>query len=141
MNTNQEEDMPFPIEEKYIINAEKELGADFPADYRVAMMKSNGMEIEIKEFGLWTFFPIFNTADKKLIKRTANHILHENKQAHQWPNFPSDGLAIASDDCGNFLIFKRTANKIFDEIYDWDHETGETALISPSFSKLLLMAE
>lgn len=51
-------------------------------------------------------------------------------------NFPENALAIASDACGNLLIFKKEGDKYLDEIYLWNHETGELELVANNFSEL-----
>lgn len=37
--------MPFPIDEKYIAETEKELGILFPGNFKSKMMKENGGEL------------------------------------------------------------------------------------------------
>ena len=57
--------MPFPIEEKYIIETESELNVKFPTEFKIWMMKSNGGELITNEFEL---YPFFDKSDKKRIE-------------------------------------------------------------------------
>lgn len=41
--------MPFPIDLKYIIETEKELGLIFPDSFKTKMRKENGGEIETED--------------------------------------------------------------------------------------------
>ena len=99
--------MPFPIDMKYITETEKELGLVFPDKFKSKMTKENGGEL-IPDDDDWQLFPFFDKSDKKRISRTCNHIGLETKQAHEWDNFLNNGVAIASNGCGDLLVLLPT---------------------------------
>ena len=117
--------MPFPIEEKYVIETEQLLGRKLPEWYRDRMMKDNGGEYSVCD-DYWDLYPIFNKESTKLISRTCNHIIKETESAGEFPNFPKDALAIAGNGTGDQLILLPADDKNFSEtVYVWYHESGE----------------
>ncbi|MFV0293744.1 MAG: SMI1/KNR4 family protein [Paracoccus sp. (in: a-proteobacteria)] len=132
--------MPFPIDLKYIEETEKELGLIFPDIFKAKMKKENGGEIETENDN-WQIIPFFDKSDKKRISRTSNHIVLETKQIRNWSNFPTDGIAIASNGSGDHLVLLPTKenNKILsDEIYSWYHEIGTTEKVADNITELIL---
>ena len=130
--------MPFPIELKYIIETEKELGIEFPASFKTKMTQENCGEITTKDDD-WQLFPFFDKSDNKRISRTCNHIALETENAKEWNNFPIDGIAIASNGCGDNLIllpFEDNSKQLQETIYLWLHETGEIIEIAESIDEL-----
>ena len=128
--------MPFPLEEKYIIETESDLNVKFPAEFKKRMIKSNGGELAPDEFG-FELYPFFDKSDKKRISRTCNHIGLETKNARKWDGFPENGIAIASDGFGNQIILIHNGNSVLtDEIYFWDHETREIEKIADSINEM-----
>lgn len=122
--------MPFPIEEKYIIETEIELNVKFPLNFKTRMIANNGGEFSDEDFG-FQLYPFFDKSGKKRISRTCNHIGLETKNARKWNNFPENAIAIGSDGCGNQIVLKHNGNGILsDEIFFWDHETGECEKIA-----------
>ena len=63
--------MAFPVDEKYIENAEIELGVKFPDSFRKKMMKVNGGGVEVST-DYFELHPFYDASDKKRIKRTCN---------------------------------------------------------------------
>lgn len=130
--------MPFPVDIKYIIETEQELGLVFPDNFKSKMTKENGGEL-MTEDDDWQLFPFFDKSDNKRMSRTCNHIVLETKQARTWDNFPDNGIAIASNGCGDFLLLlptKLNDKKLSDEIYIWFHETGEIEKVADSIEEL-----
>lgn len=130
--------MTFPIELKYIIETEKELGIEFPINFKTKMIQENGGEFATEE-DEWQLFPFFDKSDNKRISRTCNHIVLETKNAKEWTNFPVDGIAIASNGCGDNLIllpFENNPKQLQETIYLWLHETGEIIEIAESIDEL-----
>jgi len=126
--------MPFPIEEKYISQTESELDVVFPPMFKKKMMKSNGGELIAEDFG-FEQYPFFDKSEKKRINRTCNHIGLETKKAQEWNSFPQNAIAIASDAYGNQVILMHKGDgKLTEEIYFWDHETGEIEKIANSIN-------
>ncbi|WP_297814486.1 SMI1/KNR4 family protein [uncultured Polaribacter sp.] len=87
--------MPFPIDEKYILETETELNVKFPSEFKNRMIKSNGGELVTDEFE-FELYPFFDKSDRKRISRTCNHIGLETKNAREWNGFPENGIAIGS---------------------------------------------
>jgi len=130
--------MAFPIDIKYIIETEQELGLAFPDNFKSKMTQVNGGEL-MTEDDDWQLFPFFDKSDNKRISRTCNHIILETNQAKQWENFPVNGIAIGSNGCGDLLLLlptKEDNRKLSDEIFMWFHETGETEKIADSINEL-----
>lgn len=98
--------MPFNLEDKFILQAETELEANLPENYKASMQKNNGGEIEISG-DVWDQYPIFDKSDRKRISRTCNHIIAETKSCEDFGNFPANALAIAGNGCGDQLVRKR----------------------------------
>ncbi len=117
--------MSFPIELKYIKEAEEELGVEFPKVFKEKMKEENGGEF-YAERERWILFPFFDKSDKKRISRTCNHIILETKNAVKWNAFPKNSITIGTNQSGDYLILREIeTNKLSDEIYIWYHETSE----------------
>lgn len=126
--------MPFPIDEKYIVETESELNVKFPVEFKNHMIKSNGGELLTDEFE-FQLYPFFDKSDRKRIGRTCNHIGLETINARQWNGFPENGIAIGSDGYGNQLLLIHNGNGILtDELYFWDHEVGDFEKIAESIN-------
>jgi len=131
--------MPFPVDLKYIIETEKELGLVFPDSFKSKMTQANGGEL-MTEDDDWQLFPFFDKSDNKRMSRTCNHIILETKQARSWDNFPHNGIAIASNGSGDNLILLPSDNdnkKLKNEIYLWQHETGEIQELAKTIDELI----
>jgi hypothetical protein len=73
------------------------------------------------------------------MSRTCNHIVLETKQARTWDNFPDNGIAIASNGSGDNLILlplDTDNKKLREEIYLWQHETGEIQQVAKTIDEL-----
>ncbi len=128
--------MPFPIDEKYIIETESELNVKFPLEFKNRMKKSNGGKLVTNEFE-FELYPFFDKSDRKRISRTCNHIALETKNAREWNGFPEYGIAIGSDGFGNLIILTHNGDGILtDEIYFWNHEIAQMEKIAESIIKL-----
>jgi hypothetical protein len=128
--------MPFPVDIKFINEAERKLGVKFPPSYVVRMGKSNGGQWDGPS-GSWQLYPIFDTSDKKRLKRTCNDIVRQTILARDRPDFPPNAVAIGADGGGNELVFipqPDTPNLLAHDVYAWDHETGELSKIADDFA-------
>lgn len=126
--------MAFPVETKFIDQAESNLGVSFPVDFRAGMTTLNGGEINTGQ-DHWQLFPFFDTSDKKRLKRTANNIVRETASAKDWRGFPQDAVAIASNGSGDLAILVPSDSDqgtLQDVVFRWDHETGATSILSPT---------
>ncbi len=131
--------MPFPVDIKYIIETEQELGLVFPDNFKSKMTKENGGEL-MTEDDDQQLFPFFDKSDNKRMSRTCNHIVLETKQARTWDNFPAYGFAIATNGSGDNLILlplDAENEKLREEIYLWQRETGEIQQAAKTTDELM----
>lgn len=131
--------MPFPIDLKYIEQAEQELGVTLPEIFKAKMMKENGGEVGTDKEG-WTLFPFLDKSDNKRISRTNNDIVLETRNARQWNKFPKDAVAIGENGSGDYLLLQpidKSKNQISEIPYSWWHETGEIHKVGESITDLL----
>ncbi|REK05508.1 MAG: SMI1/KNR4 family protein [Planctomycetota bacterium] len=131
--------MSFPVDERFIRETEKKLGARLPPDYVVKMVKENGGEVETPP-DAWVLYPIFDSSDKKRLKRTCNDVVRETESARQWTDFPPEAVAIGSNGTGDQLVFLRDSESpeaLGPEVYWWDHATGELNEVAATFGDLL----
>jgi hypothetical protein len=129
-----QEIMPFPVDTKFIDQAESKLGVKFPNSFRAGMTELNGGEIETDD-ELWQLHPFFDTSDKKRLKRTANDIVRETASASDWTRFPEGAIAIASGQCGDIAVLmpdETDPTRLRDIVLRWDHETGATKILAPT---------
>lgn len=127
--------MPFPLDEEFVLEAEKQLGARFPGAYRAAMIRSNGGEVDWDE-QTWWLHPIADTSDRKRLARTANHVLVETRVARKRVRFPQNGIAIAHNVSGDNLILLVESAGIGPTVHHWDHETAAITVAVADFSEL-----
>lgn len=129
--------MPFPDEEKYIIQTEQKLGVKFPASFRKRMMQENGGEIPA-ESDRWQLFPFLDTSDKTRLKRTCNDIIRETASAKEWDGFPDVAVAIGTNGEGDQLIFRPSEDptQLQPGVFWWKHETRTAHKMAEDFEKL-----
>ncbi len=131
--------MPFPIDEKYIIDTESQLNIKFPTEFKNRMIKLNGGELYISDEFVFELHPFFDKSDRKRISRTCNHIGVKTKNAQEWSGFPNNAIVIGADGFGNQLILTHNGTgNLTDELYFWNHETREVAKIAESIIKLYI---
>ena len=121
------ERLPFPVDERWLRQAEQSLGRLLPDSYRERMMRDNGGEIQAAG-DTWLLYPVYDQSDRKRIKRTCNHILLETRSAASWAGFPQEAVAIASNGLGDQLTFlpDEQDSRVFEPcVYFWNHETRE----------------
>ncbi|REJ68302.1 MAG: SMI1/KNR4 family protein [Planctomycetota bacterium] len=130
--------MPFPVDIKYVTETERKLGVKFPPSYVTRIVKSNGGEVEAPP-DVWSLYPIYDTSDKKRLKRTCNDVVRETKAAKEWPDFPPAAVAIGANGCGDQLVLIPQADApdiLGSEVYWWDHETGELNKVADDLADL-----
>ena len=131
--------MPFPVDEKHILNTEEKLKVKFPESYRKKMIIENGGTVETPP-DAWNLYPFFDTSNIKRIKRTSNHISCETGVAREWDTFPQNAIAIGSNGCGDQLIFIKpsaSSTQCDASVYWWDHETGNINKVANDFDELV----
>ena len=124
--------MSFPTTEACIEAAEAALAIRFPRPWRDRLLRTNGGEVELAE-GTWQVFPVQDVSDRKRAGRTANHLVRETAVARGSHGFPADAVAIADDGFGNYLVLlpAPSGRDLEDQIYFWDHETGQCTAVGP----------
>ena len=129
--------MALPLDIAFLKRAETNLGRKLPLGYAVKMCRENGGDIATGSDS-WLLFPIFDDSDRKRLKRTCNDIIRETTWARDWPRFPQDALAIGANGCGDKLVLlaDQETDRFSDEVYWWDHETGELNQVADSFEEL-----
>lgn len=85
--------MPFPVDEKYIVETEQKLGLRFPDAFREKTQRDNGGEVDTPA-DQWQLHPFLDASDKKRLSRTCNSILRETENARKWDSFPPEGEGI-----------------------------------------------
>lgn len=131
--------MPFPLDPKYILEAERELSVLLPEQYKRKMIERNGGEIITTEHS-WSIFPIFDRADEKRISRTSNHVVLETYVARTWPGFPPLAVAIAENGLGDYLVLLPSEvdmSELRENVFLWVHETGQLLEMADSVLELL----
>lgn len=130
--------MPFPIAADEIAKTEKKLGVFFPLGFKARMARDNGGEIEAAD-DYWQLIPFLDASDRKRIARTCNDIGRETASIRSWRGFPADAYVIAQNGSGDYLILRQSesdSQSLGEEIYFWDHETGEATLVADSIQEL-----
>ena len=131
--------MAFPVDEKFILEAEGKLALRPPLSYKSRIRQNNGGELEAMD-DIWQLYPVFDTSDRKRIARTGNDIVRETAKAREWKSFPSDAVAFADNGTGDKLVFtpfSENPAQLGEAVYFWDHETGKLELISDDLADLL----
>lgn len=131
--------MPFPLDPKYLLEAERELSVLLPEQYKRKMTEHNGGEIITTEHS-WSIFPIYDRADEKRISRTCNHAVLETYVARTWPGFPPLAVAIAENGWGDYLVLLPSEvdmSELRENVFLWVHETGQLLEVADSVTELL----
>ena len=113
--------MPFPVDEKYIAAAEGQIGARFPDAYRAMLMAKNGGHVMLGR-EQWSLHPIFDTSDRKRVKRTCNHVLAETRTRAGYGGFPQNAVEIGANGYGDALVLLSEGDELLPELHVFDHE-------------------
>ncbi|OWQ45346.1 SMI1/KNR4 family protein [Roseateles noduli] len=127
--------MPFDLDESFLLAAERALGGRLPESFRLAMLQSNGGELETDD-DEWEQYPIEDTSDRKRLSRTANHVLKETERCRAWPRFPANAVAVAGNGSGDHLVFILEGGVFDPTVLAWRHETGELEQVAADFADL-----
>lgn len=127
--------MPFNLSEEKLAETEAILEARLPEDYREAMKSDNGGEATTEE-NEWELYSIKDTSDRKRLSRTCNHIINETESCRDFGNFPERALSIASNGCGDQMVFLKEGKTFKETVYLWLHETGELQVLASKFSEI-----
>jgi hypothetical protein len=122
--------VPFPVERKYVEEAEAKLAVRFPAAFVARMMRSNGGEVHVAG-ETWWLFPFWDRTDRKRLSRTSNDVVRETNNAREMSWFPARGVAIASNGAGDHLLFlpaTEEPSRLGPEVHCWRLHGGEIAV-------------
>ncbi len=133
--------MPFPVESKYIQAAEQALGIQLPPRFKAKLSAENGGEILLEpdnEDSSFTLLPVFDTSDKKRLRRTCNHIAKETASAREsWYGFPAQAVLIGDNQCGDFLLLlPESPQQLGEAIFLWSSDGGELEQVANSIDDL-----
>jgi hypothetical protein len=118
--------MPFPATEEQIAAAERELGVTFPDDLRARLLADNGGDVAVDDWPeVLTLYPVWDDSDRARIRRTANHVVRENRpemlgELRELDAFPADAIAIGASGGGDLLVLLADGRYAI-----WDHEPAE----------------
>ncbi len=127
--------MPFPIDQKYIDESEAKLSVKLPTAYKEVMSHNNGGEFSTDDDD-WELYKIRDNSDPKRISRSMNDIVSNTLSSRQWQGFPENAIAIASNGCGDQLVFLSHAGVCNPAIYYWSHETKEIFELFENFEEI-----
>lgn len=99
------------------------------------MKSANGGTVEV-DGDTWELFPIRDQSNRKLLARTAGHVLRETKAAREWPKYHENALAIASDGGGNLLVMFQEGAGFEPQIFIWNHEDGSLEMAAKDFEEI-----
>ena len=133
--------MPFPVEPKYIQAAEQALGIQLPPRFKARLSAENGSEILLEpdnEDSSFTLLPVFDTSDKKRLRRTCNHIAKETASAREsWHGFPTQAVLIGDNQCGDFLLLlPESPQQLGEAVFLWSSDGGELEQVANSIDDL-----
>lgn len=137
-----------PVAEQYLRQAEEKLGCRFPQAYVRRMTAANGGVIRLPgQRELWELYPIWDTSDKKRLKKTFNDVVRATEQLRISQGFPTGAVAIGSSLSGDAFFAESAEQLIFlptggsdiglnETVYRWDHTLpGEALELAQSFAE------
>ncbi len=137
--------MAFPLDIKFVRDAEAKLGRSLPSSYIAQMCRCNGGTVSTIAGGdgrdIFYLHPIFDTTDRKRLSRTCNDIIRVTERSKMYsPDiFPPDAVEIADNGGGDLLILLPgpDGTSFDDGVFRWDHENGDIHRIADDFSELM----
>jgi hypothetical protein len=112
----------WPVEQKYIDEAQVALGVRFPRNFVARLRRLNGGWVS-RNGETWEFHPVWDRSDRRRLSRTSNDIVRETQFARSWPGFPSDGVAIARGAGAERLVLlpsEGDPEQLGEQVYEWD---------------------
>jgi hypothetical protein len=95
--------VPFPVDVRFVRQAEAKLGRPLPLGYVARLCRQYGGEARVGR-DVFSLYPVLDTTDRKRLIRTCNDIARETASARRWPTFPPGALAIADNGGGDKLV-------------------------------------
>jgi len=118
-----------------IAEAERELGASFPASYKAAMKRHNGGEIPT-EMDLWELYPLPGPGAAGKAHQPSGDLVQETLERRSWPGFPEGAVALADNGLGDQLIMLREGDQFGPALYFWHHESAKLEWLAADFADL-----
>lgn len=111
--------MPFPVEARFIDQAEARLGVRFPPLYRAGMIRRNGGEVDAAG-DAWELHSFLDTSDRRRLRSARNEIVQETTSDRERPAFPSGAVSIAGNGTPERLVLLPGAGGLLGEtIHLW----------------------
>jgi hypothetical protein len=121
--------MTLPITLQTIAETETAMGLTFPAIFKAWMSRANGGSVEIDDEA-WFLVPFWDPSDKRTIRRTSQDIKYETKEMLAANvGFPEDGIAIANNGGGDWLILRSRDGIVGREVWEFRLHGGELHLV------------
>lgn len=116
--------MAFPVDERFVAEAESRLLVTLPAEYRAWLVRSNGGEVELAD-ETWWLHPVRDDSARSRLSRTWDDVVRQTSLARSWPAFPPDAISIGDNGGGDRLVLMPSAGADANhQLARWDHETG-----------------
>jgi hypothetical protein len=127
-----------PVDEKYIAEAEEQLGVQFPQSYKSRMAQANGGQLKVGKRP-FVLYPIFDKTDRKSIRRTAESIVTEGPKTSTLSQFPPDAIAIGTDerDVDRLVLMRGSeSGALGNEVYWWTRRNGKLKKVADDIGDL-----
>ena len=108
---------------------------------RPSLQAENGGEILLDpadEDSNFLLLPVFDTSDKKHLRRTCNHIAKETQSARQnWHGFPAEAVVIGDNQCGELLVLlPQSPQQLGETLFLWSSDGGTLEAVADSIDDL-----
>jgi hypothetical protein len=126
--------MPFPVDCSFVTAAEEQLGVRFPESYVLSMCASNGGNTPDDR---WILHPIYDSSDRKRMKRTSNHVVRETQAKREYDNFPPGGVVIGENLEGGLLLLlpdESDPSRLSEVVYWWHPFHGNLDVVARDFA-------
>ena len=119
------------IDEKYMIEFEKEINSTLQENYRNAMLDQNGGKFRVNGSD-WNLFPIFDPSDKTGRTNLEGDVLRLTKEYSEMLSYPNGALILGEKNEILFITFPGS-----DGYYQWDFCELECKFTADSYSEFI----
>jgi len=121
--------MSLPITLENIAATETAMGLTFPATFKAHMSRANGGSVQL-DHESWFLIPFWDPTDTRTIRRTSQDIKYETlEMRNSNVGFPEDGITIAKNGAGDWLILKSRGGIVGREVWEFTLRGGELHLV------------